>query len=242
MLDAVRKDFQHPETGGALWERPEARTTGYQLSFPTAQLGLTALATGQSALADAVFGWYERMWTAQPALPGTLYPIWGPKGLVTEFPESFQFAAKVDFAKPLQAFYNPGIAAAFLARYASRTGSSRARRLAVDFLTLNENGTDAQFNYWESTSVCKFGLGAAMLLDLTHEERYVRDVERMARWYADSQNPDGSWVHRTPSRPNPSEPHIMEKTAEHVLWVSMMLTSLAAHDAAAATTTEEHTR
>jgi hypothetical protein len=233
VMDTLRRNFQDPETGGAYSERPEARTTGYQLSFATAQLGLTSLTTGQTDMADAVFGWYERLMAAQPDLPSKLYPMWGPSGLVTEFPESYRFNALVDFEKPLQTFHNPGIAASFLARYALRNGNAAAQRLSGEFLALNENGTPDQFNHWESTSICKFGWGSAMLLDVGPDPRLVRNILRMTQWYADSQNADGSWVHRTPSRPNPTEAHVMEKTVEHVQWVSMMLTSLAAYDAAA---------
>ena len=219
--------FQHPETGGAMWERPEGRSTGYQLNFPTAQLGMSALMTGQNEMAHAVFGWYARLWDAQPDLPHLLYPIWGPDGLVTTFPESIRFNAVVDFSQPMQTFHNPGIAAVFLARYAARTGSEAAREIAAALLALNEQGTPEQFDYRESTSICKFGPGSAALNDVAPRDRLVRNLWRMTQWYGDSQNRDGSWVHRTPSRPNPTEAHIMEKTAEHLLWVSMMLTSLA---------------
>jgi hypothetical protein len=73
-----------------------------------------------------------------------------------------------------------------------------------------------------------------MLLYLDPDPQLVRNIVRMTRWYADSQASDGTWVHRTPTRPNPTEAHVMEKTVEHVQWVSMMLTSLASYAAALA--------
>lgn len=231
VMETLRTKFQHASTGGAFWERPEARTTGYQVAFPTAQLGLTALTTGQTDMADAAFAWYHRLLDSQPELPTRLYPIWGPQGLVTDPPDDLRFNGVVDFSKPLQAFHNPGIGAAFLARYASRTNTTEAHDMARNLLTLNRTATPEQYNHRESTSVCKFGWGAAMLLDLDPEAQLVADVVRMTQWYADSQNSDGSWVHRTPSRPNPTEAHIMEKTVEHAQWVAMMLSSLARYDA-----------
>jgi hypothetical protein len=232
IMDTLRTQFQDPRTGGAWWERPEARSTGIQVSFTTAQLGLTSLTTGQTDMADAVFGWYERLMAAQPELPRRLYPVWGPEGLVTEFPDSLRFNAVVDFERPMQTFHNPGIAASFLARYALRNTNDTARHLASDLLALNEQGTSDQFNHWESSSICKFGWGSAMLLDVDPDPRLVRNILRMTQWYTDAQNPDGSWTHRTPTRPNPTEAHVMEKTVEHVQWVSLMLTSLAGYEAA----------
>lgn len=237
VMDTLSSDFQHPQTGGAFWERPEARATGYQFSFPTAQLGLTALTTGRVEMASAVFRWYRRLLDAQPALPHMLYPVWGPDGLVTTVPEQLRFNGAVDFTQPMQAFHNPGIAAAFLARYALSTGDEDAQRMAQNLLALNRGATPAQFNYWESTAICKFGLGAAMLLDLAPEPQLIADIVRMTRWYADGQHRDGSWVHRTPSRPNPTEAHIMEKTVEHLQWIAMMLSSLARYDASTAVQT-----
>jgi hypothetical protein len=227
IMDTLRKDFQDPVSGGAYWERPEVRTTGYQVSFTTAQLGLTALTTGQTDMADAVFRWFENLWTAQPNLPDELFPMWGPDGLLVDYPDSVRVNAHVDFRQPMQMFHNPGIAASFLARYAARTASDTARSMSRAYLALNEGGAPEQFDWRSTTSVCKFGWGSGMLLELGHEDQLVDNIIRMTQWYSDSQLPDGSWIHRTPSRPNPTEAHLMEKTVEHVLWVSMMLASLA---------------
>lgn len=50
----------------------------------------------------------------------------------------------------------------------------------------------------------------------------------MAQWYIDSQRDDGSWVPSGFLVPDPNDSHAMEKTAEHTLWVTFMLGSLAA--------------
>ncbi|MDV6212814.1 hypothetical protein R3Q08_31690 [Rhodococcus erythropolis] len=232
VMETLRRDFVDPVTGGAYRERPEARATGYQMSFATAQLGSTALTTGQTDLADGAFAFFQRVMAAQPDLPGTLYPVWGREGLVTEFDETYHYNALIDFSKPMQAFHNPGIAAGFLARYSQMHGNAEAKALASALIALNEQGTAEQFNYAESSGICKLGLGSAMLLDIDPDPRLVRNIKRMIRWYADAQRPDGAWIHRTPNRPeNPPEAFVMEKTAEHVLWLSMMLTSLARYEA-----------
>jgi hypothetical protein len=197
------------------------------MSFTTAQLGLTSLTTGQQDMADAVFRWYQNLLAAQPALPHKLFPVWGPGGLLTEFPEGLRFNALVDFSQPMQAFHNPGIAAAFLSRYALRNGNTTASDMASELLTLNAGGTTEQFDYRQSTSICKFGWGSAMLNDVTPREDLVQNMVRMIQWFYDSQQSDGSWTYRTPSRPEPSEAHVMEKTVEHLLWIAMMASSLA---------------
>lgn len=233
VMDTLRRSFQDPGSGGALWERPEVRVSGVQMSFTTAQLGLTSLATGRQDMADAVFRWYQNLLAAQPALPHKLFPVWGPDGLLTVFPESLRFNALVDFGQPMQAFHNPGIAAAFLSRYALVNPDSAAAAMASDLLALNAGGTAEQFDHRQSTSICKFGWGSAMLNDVSPREDLVRNIVRMTRWFFDSQLPDGSWTYRTPSRPEPSAAHVMEKTVEHLLWIAMMASSLARNEVTA---------
>ncbi|MET7993686.1 hypothetical protein ABZU76_22585 [Amycolatopsis sp. NPDC005232] len=127
LVDTMRKSFQDPETGGAFMERQEVRT-GRQFVFPTAQLGLAALASGQSDVAQAAFGWFDRLWAAQPELPHVLYASWGPNGLRTVADQEDEFISRVDFREPRQAFYNPGISAAFLSRYYMVTRDERRAR------------------------------------------------------------------------------------------------------------------
>lgn len=47
------------------------------------------------------------------------------------------FISKVHFRKPRQAFYNPGIGAAFLSRYYMVTRHERARQIARGLLQLS---------------------------------------------------------------------------------------------------------
>lgn len=219
------RSLQAPN-GGAYWERPEARAKDWQVLFPTAQLGMTAITTGQLDMADAVYRWFAELWAAQPDLPKALYTATNELGLVTDQ----SYLTVIDFAKPRQAFYGPGIAAAFLSRYAMVRGDAGAARIAADLLALHLGATDDQFSYWESTGICKFGFGSAMMLEIAPSEQLLRNVIRMTQWYSDSQQTDGTWVQRSALRPVPEPAHVLEKTAEHVLWVAMMRQSLAGHD------------
>jgi hypothetical protein len=222
LMQTMRSCFQDPDTGGAFMERPEVRT-GRQFIFPTAQLGLAALTTGQQDMAAKAFAWFDR--------PAVLYASWGPAGLRLHPDQEGQddhFISKVEFRKPRQAFYNPGIGAAFLSRYYMVTRNERAREIARGLLQLSANGTPDQYNYWESMQICKFGWGSAVAADIDPAGPHRGQVLRMAQWYIDSQRPDGSWVPSGFLVPDPNDSHAMEKTAEHTLWVIFMLSSLAA--------------
>jgi len=187
--------FQDPEHGGAFAERPDLRTTGRQDIFPTAQLGITALAAGRLEVADGAFRWFRLLHALQPELPHTLYSATDGGALITDPGDDARerFGLVTDLTAPRQAFYNPGIAAAFLGRYAAATGSAEARELAEAFLSLTREGTPAQFDLTESVQVCKYGWGAATMLDLTGDGIHRDHSERMAAWFVAGQLPDGTW-------------------------------------------------
>jgi hypothetical protein len=227
VMATLRTSFQDSKTGGAYQERPEARATHKQFLFPTAQLGLAGIMTGQADIADGAFHWFQDLLKAQPSLPQKLYTSWGPGGLVTDLGPEDRWKGLTDFRQPRQAFYNPGIGAAFLSRYFMISGDTSARQMALDLLKLSANGTEDQFNYWESMQICKFGWGSAMALEIDPSKQHVNNVLRMTQWYSNSQAPNGTWVPSGFLEPNPTDSDAMEKTAEHVLWVSMMLSSLA---------------
>lgn len=227
LLQTMRSSFQDHDTGGAFMERPEART-GRQFIFPTAQMGLAALATGQQDVAVGAFEWFDRLWAAQPELPGVLYTSWDQAGLRLNPCQDDLFISKVNFGEPRQAFYNPGIGAAFLSRYYMVTRHERAREIARGLLQLSACGTPDQYNHWESMQICKFGWGSAVTAEIDPNGPHREHVLRMAQWYIGSQRNDGSWVPSGFLVPDPNDSHAMEKTAEHTLWVTFMLGTLAA--------------
>lgn len=223
------------DTGGAFWERPEIRSDGRQLLFPTAQLGMTALTMGRSEISDAALEWFRELLRGQRHLPTQFFVGQNEGGVIDEVPDSERYNMVVDFRLPRQAFHNPGIGAAFLARHAIATGDTGSASMARSLLALYDGATPAMFDYAESTGVCKLGLGASVMLELEPGPRSIRDIATMTDWYRDSQNADGSWAPRTFLRPNPQQWHVLEKTAEHVLWISMMITALGAHVSTAQT-------
>lgn len=210
--------FQDPRHGGAYAERPEVRTSGRQDLFPTAQLGITGLAVGDKSLADGAYRWISMLHHLQPELPERLYTATDGDALITHLDDPDErWGTCTELHKPRQAFYNPGIAAAFLARYAALHPDQEAATLAAEYLELTVQGTEAQFDYTESIQVCKFGWGAASLLDLTGEIQYRAHAERMARWFIDSQQDDGHWDNSPFLMPNgPTVGTALEVTAEFV--------------------------
>lgn len=220
VLDCLVDDYYDAESGGVHSERPGARVTGRKDLINTAQMGLAALLAGRPELADANFRWIADLWEMQPHIPERLYTARVSEGLQTAIPEGqSSWAVYTDFFAPRQQYYNPGMAAAFLVDYAiarpERRGS--ALTLAADFLRLNAEGGELQFDWVENMQICKFGWGAARLLEITGDQQWESSVVRMAHWYANSQLPDGSWL---PSRflaPVPDTADAMGKTAEHLM-------------------------
>ena len=194
--------FQHPATGGGFVERPEFRKTGEQDLLCTAQIGLAGLVTGRRAAADAAFGWIERLYDAQPELPNRLYLCWGDKGLVTDVPAERAFGHYIDFAKPRQAYFNPGIGAAFMAR---------------------------QFEYQDTVHVGKFAWGSGAMLDIDADDLHLNAAMKMANWLVDCQSPDGRWNPTHFNSPDPDDTDALWKTGEHILLSSIVLAALAAY-------------
>lgn len=229
-LMATLRTYQHPEFGGALAARPEVRTNLRQDIFPTAQLGLTALTVGDLATADGAFAWFDRLYAAQPELPDVLYSATDGAALITDVGTDAReaFGLVTYLQKPRQAFYNPGIAAAFLGRYGVMTGSQAALRLGEAYLDLTVQGTAAQFDFAESVQVCKFGWGAAAMLDATGDQRYRSYAQRMAAWFVAAQKPDGSWNNSPFLMPHgPTDGVGIEVTAEFVQHLIVITSALA---------------
>jgi hypothetical protein len=230
LIRETLSDFQDPDSGGAYAERPELRSTGRQDLFPTAQLGITGLTIGDRALADGAFRWLMRLYELQPDLPARLFTATTGDRLIADPDEvaADQFGLCTDFRLPRQAFYNPGIAAAFLARYSARYDSAEARQLADAYLALSESADPVQFDHTDSVQICKFGWGAAALLDLEADPRYRGHVERMARWFLDAQHADGHWQNSPFLLPNgATTASNIEVTAEFVQHLVFMSAALA---------------
>jgi hypothetical protein len=236
IMDTLAAAFQDPVTGGAYSERPDHRGSGRQHLFPTAQLGMSALMTGQIDVARAVARWLRSLWDAQPELPDALYSAWEGDGLVLEWEDTpvrgiqAGFYLVTRFQEPRQAFYNPGIAAAFLSRFASATGDAKALELAQAYLKLSAGASDHQYDHTESKQVCKFAWGASAYLDATGDATARGWVERMANWFLDSQEPDGRWHNSSFLNPTHTLEADLGVTIEFALHLTTILAALGGDD------------
>jgi hypothetical protein len=208
LVERLAAAYQDPTTGGAYAAHPDDRDDARQDLFPTAQLGMTGLTTGHHELAHGAYRWLRRLFEMQPELPDRLYSATAGSQLMTDPESDPELAWQIitDFTQPRQAFYNPGIAAAFLGRYYMATGAAEALQLAQSYIELTIRGTAAQFDYTESVQVCKFAWGAAVLLDATGDEAYLQHLRRMVPWFVSAQNADGSWD---------NSPFLMERGGDH---------------------------
>jgi hypothetical protein len=228
-IHATLHGFQDQDTGGAFAQRPELRSTGRQDLFPTAQLGTTALTIGDRVMADGAYRWLRALYEMQPELPDRLYSGTDGTRLLSgsEDIAADPFGLVTDFHAPRQAFYNPGIAAAFLARYSAQRDDADAGELAANYLALSEAGGEQQFDHTDSVQICKFAWGAAALLDLNGGERYASHAIRMVHWFLAAQQPDGHWgnsLFLLPDGPTPcSDLEVTAEFIQHLVIVSSAL-------------------
>jgi hypothetical protein len=227
-LAIMRKlaSLQFPATGGIGSGYVGPGGAEIQDLLLTAQVGIAALVTGQDALIDSVHRWVRSLYADQPSLPDRLYSMREGPTLLTAPPAAIAWLGAIDFRLPRQSFYNPGIAAAFLAGVAMRRGDTGARDLGAQFLELNIRGTPSQFDDREAVQICKFGWGASTMLLADPGGPWLKHVMRMADWFIACQDEDGGW---SPSRfliAQPGEVVRMMKTAEHVMELNTMLAAL----------------
>lgn len=224
-------DYQNPTSGGAYWQAPGFRGSGpLEDLYPTAQLGLTGLCTGRLDVAEGSYRWVMNLWGAQPELPTKLFTRTSGGRLVLEpqTPEE-RFNIVTDLNGRRQAFYNPGITAAFLGRYYQATGDKDALMAANNYLRLSVAGNRAQFDYRESRQICKFGWGAAVLAEIEPGNAdYISYALRMIQWFVACQEPDGRWHNSPFLDPSPTDDSDLAVTCEFVLHLSTILTALSA--------------
>ena len=105
----------HHETGGFRVERDNEDAVQDVLN--TAQAGNACLTTGHLTEAKSVGRFLRTVYEAQPDPAHELFFVYKPgQGLRTSFPEERQKLHSIRHDTPRQAYFNMGIAAAFLAR------------------------------------------------------------------------------------------------------------------------------
>jgi hypothetical protein len=220
--------FRNPDSGGA-YDVRDFTHDALEDNLKTAQLGISALVTGDRSVAEGVHRWLTRQYADQPDLPNRLFIARRGAELLTEFPTADGFRRVVDFRAPRQGYFHSGIAAAFLAGYAQQTGDTAALELGRKYVALNARGTADQFDDDTSVQICKFGWGAAAMLTADPDGGHLPWVARMGEWFVRRQRPDGAWAPSSFMTADPGMLDLYWKTAEHVMELSYIELALAAH-------------
>lgn len=193
----------------------------------TAQVGLSALITGQLDVADKVYLWLKGLLAVQPSAHSFYMFRQGEDVWRTPDP-AFSWAAIVPFDQPRQAFYGPGMAAVFLARYAHIRHRPEAVELARSFLRYNMNGTQEQFTDIESVQACKFGWAVGVMHQADPQGGWGKWLAPMTKWFIDRQDPQGWWGPSRFADSNPSYSDRLVKTSEHLMEITALISALSA--------------
>lgn len=156
--------------------------------------GFALLMAGRLSEAQRIGRFLATILEVQPEFPDRLYCFWSrarQRPIFADDPEFLERHVVDNTADRMQRWTVGGIAAAFLCRLHLADSDPEWLALAQRYQAFSMAATDAQFGY---PSACKSSWGAALLLEMTREERYRAWLGRMARWYLDAQGADGCWV------------------------------------------------
>ena len=183
---------QTSESGGVYSSAEPITPASEEDIMSTAQAGLTCVLMGDLETAQRAARWFERMWKAQPQPRERLYLRYSSAaGLVTAFPPDRAFFYVVESQKGHeQAYFMPGITAAFLGRLYMATGAEQWLRLAQEYQAFSMNTTERQFDWGRA---CKSGWGSAVLYEATGDLVYYEWTRRFGDWYVELQLPEGDW-------------------------------------------------
>jgi len=183
--------LQDPESGGIATRVGGPAPNVRQEVMSSAMTGIAALATGDQSIADGVSRFLRRVLDAQPEPKRLLCHVYVPgRGVITEFAPEDAAAYAVYADRPLQAYFQYGIGAAFCVRYFQATGDRAALDDAARFLVPAHNACDAMY---QTAQVGKVAWGAALLAGCTGDSRHRALAERAVAALLDQQNPDGPW-------------------------------------------------
>ncbi len=211
----------HHETGGFRVERDNEDAV--QDILNTAQGGNACLTTGRLAEAKSVGRFLRTVYEAQPDPAHELFFVYKPgQGLRTSYPDERQKMHSIRADTPRQAYFNMGIAAAFLARLSLATGDASWSVLGRDYLQLGFNVLDEMY---ETAQVGKVGWGAALIYQTTGEDKMRHLAERIGEAMAAQQTDTGGWDN-TGGYVN--DAIRTEVTAEFVVLLDEMIAGLAA--------------
>ena len=144
------------EESGGFYSSKDERTAETPMDIWVAcGAGMAVLYAGRIEAARGLGRWLADLMERQPDFPNTLYTVWSKAGgLQTEFPEDEKVRYLFDANEPTnQYFFQPGIAAGFLAQLYKATGESQWLELAQDYLRQANVACDHHFTNYQSGKV-----------------------------------------------------------------------------------------
>ena len=204
--------FWDRQSGGFYSSQTERDADTKQDVIYTGFCGLAALYTGRMEAARGVGRWMRTVLELQPEFPQKLYTVYSrANGLHTtiDTEEQLRYVVLSD-AKRDQKFFQPGVAAGFLARLFQATGETEWLDLAKGYMRFVEGADDYLFHLVRAGKV---GWAASLLYTLTGELKYKGIAARIGDNLMALQSRSGYWT--APEQHQPSN----EVTAEMVIWL-----------------------
>ena len=202
--------FHDHESGGFYSSASEREATTLQDLWVVSGAGQAMLYVGHVEVARSVGGWMERLLELQPNFPEDLYAVYSRAGrLHTTFDpaEEIRFVVHAR-AERDQYFFDPGIAAGFLAQLYKATAEGKWLDLARAYLRQAEIASDFLLR---TLRAGKVAWAASVLYTLTGEPVYRDLAVRIGDNLIALQSPEGSW--------RPGSPYTNDSTAERVIWL-----------------------
>ncbi len=218
--------LQHPETGGFFTAGPEAAVSGEQDVLSTAVCGLALLYCGRTDEAAQAGKYLEHVISHQPAAAARLF-FKTHKGYetVTEFSEENAAEQMLSVGKNGQWYHVSSLAAGFLAKLATVTGSAATLDAAQKYLLFNESGGPDRYLSEKSGF---FGWAAALLLASTGNQNYRRIAVSVADGLIENQLTNGSWLKASMGEDLTSD--VVDATAENMICMMQILEGLSTGD------------
>jgi hypothetical protein len=170
-------DFWDPQSGGFYSSPTQRDADTKQDVIYTGFCGLAALYAGRVEIARAVGRWMRTVLDIQPEFPQKLYTVYSrAEGLhiIPDPAEEKRYVVSQD-AKRDQFFFQPGVAAGFLARLFQATGETEWLLLAKEYMRFVDGANDYLFGLVRAGKV---GWAASVLHTLEREVQRSSDSYR----------------------------------------------------------------
>jgi hypothetical protein len=216
--------FQDEASGGFRSFPEGAKGQGPMDLLSTARAGMLCLFLGKMQEAEKAGEFLLRGASEQPHPEKAICLTFSHSGsLVSSAPQGAnELFHLVKTGERGQYYYYLGYPMAFLARLYQATGQERFLEGARKYFEFHEACAPDAFSSWPSG---KSGWGAAILHNITGEEKYGKAAETLADFFVHTQSPDGFWFNaRAFARVQDQPPaSIYDATAEFVVWLTSIL-------------------